>query len=364
MQSRVLLRAAVLGLASSLLAAGLAIADTVGADTDTLTPGNQGSIDLGSVAPGSSRTVAVSFTLTCSGSSHLDAGQVVTLAYAGATTPAGGSVQTTGTTISRPDGWPGDGYECATPAQTASTPTPATITVTAPAAVGGPYSYEVLFGATSSPNLAGISRFLGVTLTLTVGANTPPTLDLPDDVTVVTADSAGSFVDFSASATDAEDGPDPAVECTPAAGSWFPVGATTVSCSATDLGGLTTTGTFEVTVRYEAPVTVWFETPVRASGPTRAPTNRTLPVKVHLLRGGVAISDADVDLIVAICDGGSRTGPPIPMLPTGPRWMASVALGGTSACTRVDVRLDGRVVGGFDVVSDPPGIARGATSPR
>jgi len=362
MQSRVLHRAAALGVGGSLLVAGLAFADSVTADTDTLTPGSQGSIDLGMVAPGSNLTVPVSLILTCGGTSHLDAGQVVVLASFTAGAPVGGAIMTTGTTISPPAGWPADGSVCANPPQIASTATPAMVTLTAPTAVGGPYAYDALFRATSTGNLAGIGSFVGVSFTLSVGVNTPPELIPPGDLAVVTDDPTGAFVDFSVTATDAEDDPDPAADCTPAAGSWFPIGTTTVRCSATDLGGLTATASFAVTLRYEAPVVVWFETPVRANGPTPAPANRTLPLKVHLVRGGEPVRGANVDVVVAACDGSSRAGPAIPMTPTGPRWMANVALRSTPGCLRVDVRLDGDVVGGFYVTAVVPSADRSAAA--
>jgi hypothetical protein len=48
------------------------------------------------------------------------------------------------------------------------------------------------------------------------------------------------------------------VTCTPASGSTFPLGATTVTCSATDTAGNTGSSTFTVTVwmksRYYLPI--------------------------------------------------------------------------------------------------------------
>ncbi|MFJ6436196.1 VWA domain-containing protein [Streptomyces sp. NPDC091416] len=57
----------------------------------------------------------------------------------------------------------------------------------------------------------------------------------------------GARISYRVSATDAQDGPLP-VTCTPASGSFFPVGTTTVTCSATDAAGNTGTDTarFEV----------------------------------------------------------------------------------------------------------------------
>src|SRR5262249_51264756 len=58
----------------------------------------------------------------------------------------------------------------------------------------------------------------------------------------------GAAVDFSVSATDLVDGTVP-VSCVPASGSTFPLGQTTVDCSATDAHGNTGNGSFTVTVQ-------------------------------------------------------------------------------------------------------------------
>ncbi|MFB6782139.1 VWA domain-containing protein [Streptomyces sp. NPDC056352] len=73
-----------------------------------------------------------------------------------------------------------------------------------------------------------------------------------DDLTVRTKDRNGARVDYSATAEDAHDGPLP-VTCTPPAGSLFPLGSTTVTCSATDSAGNTGTDTAEIEV-LKAPV--------------------------------------------------------------------------------------------------------------
>jgi N-acetylneuraminic acid mutarotase len=64
---------------------------------------------------------------------------------------------------------------------------------------------------------------------------TPPVLTVPADISIVLATSTASsaVATFSASATDLVDN-SPTVSCVPASGSTFPVGTTTVSCTATD----------------------------------------------------------------------------------------------------------------------------------
>ena len=60
-------RAAALALVCLLLGATAVFADTVPADGDSVTPGNQGLVSLGEYAPGAIVTANVDFTLTCRG---------------------------------------------------------------------------------------------------------------------------------------------------------------------------------------------------------------------------------------------------------------------------------------------------------
>ena len=81
---------------------------------------------------------------------------------------------------------------------------------------------------------------------VTVVDTTPPKLSIPLDMTVQ-ASGTGAVVTFSASASDLVDGSIP-ITCTPASGSTFPLGTTTVTCSATDKTGNEASGSFKVTV--------------------------------------------------------------------------------------------------------------------
>jgi hypothetical protein len=76
----------------------------------------------------------------------------------------------------------------------------------------------------------------------------PPILTVAADITVDAISPDGAPVAFVASATDNVDGV-VAATCSPESGSIFAVGATTVTCSATDAAGNTGTATFVVTVR-------------------------------------------------------------------------------------------------------------------
>ena len=80
---------------------------------------------------------------------------------------------------------------------------------------------------------------------------TPPVLAPVADITADATSASGAPVSFTASATDDVDGSVP-VTCDPASGSTFPVGTTTVTCSAKDAAGNATQGTFTVTVKAQA----------------------------------------------------------------------------------------------------------------
>jgi len=82
---------------------------------------------------------------------------------------------------------------------------------------------------------------------LTLVDTTPPVLHVPGNVTTPPTGPTGATLSYLVSANDAVDGA-VAVTCTPPSGSLFPVGLTTVSCSATDRAGNVDTRSFRVTV--------------------------------------------------------------------------------------------------------------------
>ena len=84
---------------------------------------------------------------------------------------------------------------------------------------------------------------------VTVQDTTAPTLTLPGDITVFATSAAGASVPYLASATDLVDGALP-ISCSPASGTTFPAGTSTVACSAMDAHGNQATGNFKVKVAY------------------------------------------------------------------------------------------------------------------
>jgi len=82
---------------------------------------------------------------------------------------------------------------------------------------------------------------------VTVRDVTAPTLSLPATITVDATSPQGAVVTYTASAADDVDASSTVV-CEPASGATFPIGTTTVECSATDAAGNTATGSFSVVV--------------------------------------------------------------------------------------------------------------------
>jgi len=127
-------------------------------------------------------------------------------------------------------------------------PTAATETLTlsniTPAQNG--YAYQAVF-----TNSAGSTTTAAATLTV----YSLPVLTLPANITVPATSKNGAVVTYSGTANDVVDGALTLV-CTPPSGTTFAIGATTVTNSATDSGGLTSTGSFIVTVQRSF---AWFQ---------------------------------------------------------------------------------------------------------
>ena len=98
-------------------------------------------------------------------------------------------------------------------------------------------------------------------------------LTLPSDITAEATSTNGASVTFSATASDVVDGV-LAVNCTPASGSTFALGTTTVNCSATNSASNTTSGSFHVIVRDTTSPTVSITVP--SSGATVSGSSVTL----------------------------------------------------------------------------------------
>jgi hypothetical protein len=83
--------------------------------------------------------------------------------------------------------------------------------------------------------------------TVTVTDNTPPKINCPADMIALQDSASGAVVNF-APPTATDNCPGVLTTCTPASGSVFPFGTTTVTCTATDAGGNGASCSFKVTV--------------------------------------------------------------------------------------------------------------------
>lgn len=101
---------------------------------------------------------------------------------------------------------------------------------------------QVICTATDQAGNAAIASFAVV-----VVDKAAPVLSLPANISVAATAPTGAEVTFNATANDAVDGAVTPV-CTPASGATFPLGTTTVTCTATDKAGNASSGAFAVSV--------------------------------------------------------------------------------------------------------------------
>jgi hypothetical protein len=164
--------------------------------------------------------------------------------------------------------------------------------------------------------------------TCTPPGQTPPVVTVPANITTAATSASGAVVTYTATANDAQDGPLPPT-CSPSSGSTFPVGTTTVTCTATDSGGLTGTATFTVTVTpYVPPNTapvLTFPDPTQGAG---WGANGYLSVEANDGHGGWAHTDADLHVTASDAQDGTLQVSCVPVSTwTGdPYWVYGVTL--------------------------------------
>ena len=106
----------------------------------------------------------------------------------------------------------------------------------------------VIVTATDAAGNSGSASF-----SVTVRDTTAPTVTPPANVTAAATSASGAVVIYPlATASDAVD-PAPVVSCTPASGSLFPLGISTVTCTVTDASGNSASATFTVIVADSTP---------------------------------------------------------------------------------------------------------------
>lgn len=295
MHKRIIRRAAGAAIAVLLLTAVAVLADNAPADGDPIAAGNQTFIDLGQARAGQVITRSVDFHLACDSASirHVAPGATIQLGLGSSSAELDGEITATGTTIGPvPLDWTPDGQGCPSPAPTLASNGPAIVTMTMPTTPGDNYIFTVLWTRSPSTNITKLST---ISFQVDVLPNSPPEITVPADETVEATSASGAVVTFGASAIDAEDAPPPTPTCSPASGSTFPLGDTTVSCSVADSGGLTDSGSFHVTVvDTTAPSLVGMPAnrTIRTNDPSGATLTYTPPTATDTVDASPAVSCA------------------------------------------------------------------------
>jgi hypothetical protein len=119
--------------------------------------------------------------------------------------------------------------------------------------------------------------------TVSVVDTTAPALTVPANQVLEATSAGGAVATFAATATDAVG----VVSLThsPASGSPFPIGSTTVAVSAADAAGNTTSGSFSITVRDTTAPTVSSVAP--STGTLWPPNHRMVPIALNIVAGDV-----------------------------------------------------------------------------
>jgi HYR domain len=350
-------RGTALGLALTLAVAGTALADELKADADVLT-GIQNSFNLGEVAPGAERSVNVDFVLSCTRSSHLTAGASIDIDEESRDIPADAELSVTPGEVTVPADWPADGAFCSG-SESAATVTPATLDVTAPMTPGAGYAYTVFFvlsDGEATSNLIATTIYLDVVIPDGPVDTTGPVLEgMPSDVETTTTGASTVVTWTNPTATDDVD-PAPTVGCAPPSGSAFDLGTTTVTCTATDATGNSSSATFNVTVRLAAPtLTGTWAKPLDAGVPAlTGRAGRNIPLKLTVTAGDHAQGPADIaapSLLVQTLNGCSNAASVTGMRDagrlawSGGAWQMGLDTNGLgSGCMRLVARVDGDTV--------------------
>jgi hypothetical protein len=267
----------VLSTAFLMLAATVALADQIKADSDVVSAGVQSTPVAVALASEGTTNVSVAVQVLDQGAGTASFPVAVSVVTSNSTGTAVGEPAASSVNVT--------GYG-STGQATVSIP------ITAPAVACDTVSNlsgRVTFSTTATGFQGGNNTdFVNINVTVT-GAEcgptlTAPTLHLPDDISVLATSAAGALVEYEASASD-ENGA-VAITCVPASGSTFAPGTTTVNCSATNAAG-TTNGSFSVAVSFGF---VGFDRPVDTGALNAAKAGQAIPLKFQVTgAGGVGI---------------------------------------------------------------------------
>jgi len=128
------------------------------------------------------------------------------------------------------------------------------------------------------------------------GDTTAPQLSLPADMVLTALQVSGATASFTATATDDTSPLNPEVSCVPVSGSTFPIGQTTVNCSAVDDAGNVASGSFTVTV-----LTVPITGANLLSNPYFDPSNISASWKSNVRTSSIMTMSGCTDYLSASC---------------------------------------------------------------
>jgi hypothetical protein len=201
---------------------------------------------------------------------------------------------------------------------------------------------------------------------ITVQDTTAPTLvGMPGDVSLTTTTGGATLTYTPPTATDIVDA-SPSVLCSKASGDTIAIGDTTVTCTARDVSGNSTSASFVAHVtRLHVGGATW-EDPVGASAGIVVNGSRTIPVKVQLVLDGQVLTRGAGLLTVSACGGGAVDTEALDVQSNG-RWMGHLSTDGLAAgCYRVTASVDGQAIGSFalDVRTDSSPVSKPAKTPE
>src|SRR5262249_5771951 len=130
-------------------------------------------------------------------------------------------------------------------------------------------------------------------------------INVPAPIVAYATSTAGAKVTYSTpTAVDAVDGQRP-VSCTPASGSTFAVGHSSVLCTASDVFGNQAPVTIPVWVQVQAASDgTFFGQPINSDGSSIFKRNATIPVKFRLLGASAGITNLKAKLLTAKVSSG------------------------------------------------------------
>jgi streptogramin lyase len=138
---------------------------------------------------------------------------------------------------------------------------------------------------------------------------TPPVITVPAPIIVNATSSSGAVVTYAVSATDPDDTV-ASLSCVPASGSTFPIGTTTVNCSARDTSGNTSSASFTVHVIGASEQLADLLTDVTGVGPGTSLADKVKQAQSYLTANDV--SDACSTLSALINEVQAQSGKAIP----------------------------------------------------